>query len=113
MKKVLSIVFFSLVIVALSYVGRFRLPETSLYILVDIYVVFPIIFIIQGVICSNSKKYMIISFLLLSISVMLPISIWYKMNSIIIPLINYLLLGAISAHLKNNLLKIKNKRDDN
>ncbi|WP_143318451.1 hypothetical protein [Clostridium sp. HBUAS56017] len=100
MKKILSIIFSCLFIVTLEYIGRFRVKETSLYILVWIYVVFPSIFILQGVICSNSIKSMIICFSLLSISILIPTYVWYKINGINILIIIYLLLGLIASHLK-------------
>lgn len=109
MKKILSIIFPCILISTLIYVDRFVASETSGYILVWIYFMFPLIFIIQGLVCSNSLKSMTIGFLLSSISVILPISMWYKMGSMIVPVIIYLLLGLIVAHLKNNIHKRKNK----
>lgn len=77
-------------------------PESK-YILLGIYILFPIIFTIQGIICPKAKKFMIIGFLLSSLAVILPISVWYNMGSIITPIIIYLLLGIVSFLISNKI----------
>ncbi len=104
MKKILSTILPSLVIFAFIWFESL-FPENK-YILLGIYLLFPIIFIIQGIICPNSKKYMIIGFLLSSFAVILPISFWYNMGSMITPIIIYLLLGIVSFFLSNIIRKI-------
>lgn len=71
-------------------------PESK-YIVLGIYLFFPIVFIIQGIVCSNSKKNMIIGFLLSSLAVIVPISIMYNMGSLITPVIIYLILGFLAS----------------
>ncbi|WHX97990.1 hypothetical protein [Neobacillus sp. DY30] len=104
MKKILSTILPSLVIFAFIWFDSL-FPESK-YILLGIYLLFPIIFIIQGIICPNSKKYMIIGFLLSSFAVIIPISVWYNMGSMITPVIIYLLLGIVSFFLSNKIRKI-------
>lgn len=103
MKKILSILLPSLLIFIFVLVDS--MFPLSKYILLGIYLFFPLVFIIQGIICSNSMKTMIVGLLLSSAMVMFTISIWYNMSSMIIPVIIYLLLGAISFFLAN-----RNKR---
>lgn len=71
-------------------------PESK-YIVLGVYLIFPIVFIIQGILCSNSKKIMIIGFLLSSLAVIVPISIMYNMGSMITPVIIYLILGLLAS----------------
>jgi len=97
MKKIISIILPSLLIFAFIYYDHFIRGKYSLEIIVGIYALFPIIFIFQGIICStcsNSKSIMIMGFLSSSIAVILPISLWYNMSSIVPALIIYILLGV-------------------
>ena len=93
MKKILSTILPSLLI--FTFIYRDSMFPYSKNIILGIYLLFPIIFIIQGI-CLNSKENMIIGFLLSSVSVILPISIYYNMSSMIPTVIIYLLLGVIS-----------------
>ncbi|NHC42743.1 hypothetical protein G6549_22755 [Bacillus sp. MM2020_1] len=103
MKKILSTILPSMVIFAFIWFDSL-FPENK-YILLGIYLLFPIIFIIQGIICPNSKQYMIIGFLLSSFAVILPISVGYNMGSMITTVIIYLLLGIVSFFLSNKIKK--------
>lgn len=114
MKKILPIILPSLLIFTLVSVDHFMLSEDSLYLVVWVWLAFPIIFIIQGVVCSSSRKSMIIGFLLSSITVIITISKWYNVGSMIIPVIIYTFLGVISFFLskyisKSNILNCKTK----
>lgn len=105
MKKMLSIILPSLLIFTLISIDHFMLSKDSLYLVVWIWLAFPIIFIIQGVICSDSNKSMIIGFLLSAITVMIPVSIWYNVGSMIIPVIIYIVLGVIAFFLSRYVFK--------
>lgn len=81
----------------------------SKWILIGIYILFPIMFITQTIICLKSIKNMLIGFLLLSLSIILPINEWYKMGSIIPAIIIYLLLAGITYSLITVISIIKRK----
>ncbi len=68
----------------------------SKWILIGIYILFPIMFIIQTIISFKSINNMLIGFLLLSLSIILPINQWYKMGSIMPAIIVYLVLSLIT-----------------
>lgn len=103
MKNLFSVIFPSIVIFIFILIDS-MFPESK-YILLGIYLLFPLIFIIQGYICSKLKGSLILGFLLSSIAIILPISIWYNMGSMITPVIIYILLGTLSFFLFN-----KNKK---
>lgn len=107
MKKLLPMILPSLLIFALIGIDHFMGGEDSMKLIVYIYLIFPFIFIVQGIACSKSRNSMLIGFLLSSIAVMLPISLWYKVGSMIIPVIIYLILGVIAFILS----KRKNKKN--
>lgn len=94
MKKLISIILPSLLIFAFTYYDHFMREIYSSVIKFGIYLLFPIVFIFQGVICLNSKSSMIIGFLLSSMALILPISLWYNMSSMIPFIIIYILLGV-------------------
>lgn len=94
MKKILSTILLSLLISIFIFIDSQFFPDSK-NIILGIYIIFPIIFIIQGIISSNSIKTMLIGLLLSSISVMLPIFMWYNMDSMIVPVIIYNLLGIL------------------
>lgn len=73
-------------------------PESK-FILFGIYLLFPLMFIIQGYIYSTSKRILIFGFFLSSIAIILPISIWYNMGSMITPVVIYIILGISSLFL--------------
>lgn len=96
MKKIIPTILPSLLIFSFVYYDHFIRGKDSLAIIAGIYLLFPIVFIFQGVICSNLKSSMIMGFLLSSIAVILPISLWYNMSSVIPAVIIYILLGVIA-----------------
>lgn len=104
MKK---IIFPSLLILIFIFIDS-RFPNSK-YILLGIYILFPIIFIIQGVIYSNSIKSMLIGFLLSSLSIILPIYKWYNMGNMFSPVIIYLSLGIITFFVSKTVNTIKRK----
>lgn len=99
MKKILAMVLPSLLIFV--FIWQDSMNPESKGILLGIYILFPIIFVIQGIICSNSKKEMIIGFLLSSLAIIIPISKWYNVGSMIVPVIIYLFLGTLPVLIIN------------
>ncbi|WP_088013011.1 hypothetical protein [Gottfriedia acidiceleris] len=97
MKNFLATILPSIVLLAFIWIDS-MFPESK-YIILGIYLLFPIIFIIQGIIYSNSKESMIVGFTLSAAAVILPISIWYNLGNIVTPVIIYLLLGMLSFYL--------------
>ncbi|KMT22467.1 hypothetical protein [Clostridium cylindrosporum] len=100
MKKILSTILPSLLIFTFIWIDS-MFPESK-YILLGIYLLFPIIFIIQGIICSSSIRNMIIGCLLSSMAVIIPTSIWYNMTSMVTPVIIYLSLAIFVFAIKQN-----------
>lgn len=102
MKKLVKIIIPSILMLLLIYIWR-----DGKDILNGIYIVFPIMFIISGLICSDFKTELIISFLLLSISFLIPINLLFNMGTCVDLVIIYNLLGCISYFIKS---KIKNRK---
>ncbi|UWD50599.1 hypothetical protein NYR90_19865 (plasmid) [Clostridioides difficile] len=98
MKKILSIVLPSMIIIAITLWGR---AEKN--ILVGLFLLFPIIFVIQGIMYSNFKKELIIGFILSSIAFIVPINLLYNMGSCIDLLIVYNMLGIGSFLVKKKI----------
>ncbi|MGL5651664.1 MAG: hypothetical protein ACRDDE_07905 [Paraclostridium sp.] len=98
MKKILSIMFPSIVILAITLWGR-----ADKNILIGLFLLFPIIFIIQGIMYSNFKKELLLGFLLSSIAFIIPINLWFNMGSCIELLIAYNILGIISFLVKKKV----------
>jgi len=94
MKKVLSTILPSVLIFLFIFIDS-HFPYSK-WILIGIYILFPIMFIIQTIISFKSIKNMLIGFLLLSLSIILPINQWYKMGSIIPAIVVYLILSLIT-----------------
>lgn len=104
MKNLFSVIFPSIVIFIFIWIDS-MFPESK-YILLGIYLLFPLMFIIQGYICLKLKRNLILGFLLSSIAIILPISIWYNMGSVITPVIIYILLGTLPFFLFNKNKKV-------
>lgn len=103
MKKFLAIILPSIIIFTFIWIDS-MIPESK-NILLGIFLLFPLIFIIQGYICSKLKGFLILGFFLSSIAIILPISVWYNMGSMITPVIIYILLGTLSFFLFNKKRK--------
>lgn len=99
MKKLLSIIAPSIIIylVVLSV-----LPNKG--ILLGLYLIVPLIFIIQGIMYSNIKRELIIGFTLSSLSFLISINLFYSMGSCIDLVVFYNVLGIISF-LGKNIIK--------
>ena len=103
MKKILSIILPSVIILAIAWIG-----VANKYILVGLYLLFPIIFIIQGIMYSSLSKELIIGLILSSLGFIVPINLLYNMGSCIEFLVIYNILGIISNIIKNKIIH-KNK----
>lgn len=96
MKKILGMLSPSLIIFVFIFIDN--MYPYSKGIILGIYLFFPVIFIGQGIICSNSIKDTIIGLLLSAIVIIITISIWYNMGSMLIPVIIYFFLGLIASY---------------
>lgn len=75
--------------------------EYSKNILVGIYLFFPLIFIIQGLIVDN-KRDLYWGIGLSAYSIIFSISLFYNMGTVIIPTIIYSALGILAFRFKNH-----------
>lgn len=98
MKKILSVILPSTIILAINFWGR-----ADKNILIGLFLLFPIIFIIQGIMHSDFKKELLIGFILSSIAFIVPINLWFHMGSCIELLIVYNILGIVSFLVKNKI----------
>ncbi|MEG1416800.1 MAG: hypothetical protein RSC49_09410, partial [Clostridium sp.] len=78
------------------------------YIILGIYLIFPLAFIVQGRLLYNSWVDTLIGSVVLVMSIWIPIVIFYNIGSILIPLIIYLVLGFVSVGI-TRFIKSKNK----
>lgn len=97
MKKLLSLFLPGLIIFTFIWVDS-TFPDSK-YIILGIYLLFPLIFIVQGYIYSIFNRILLFGFLLSSIAIILPISSWYNMGSVFYPVIIYIVLGMLSFFL--------------
>lgn len=98
MRKILSIILPGMIILTITLWGR---AEKN--ILVGLFLLFPIIFVIQGIIYSNLKKELLIGFTLSSIAFIVPTNLLYNMGSCIDLLIVYNILGIGSFLVKKKI----------
>ena len=96
MKKIIKIVIPCLTMFLLIYLWR-----DGKDILNGLYVAFPIMYIILGIVCSDLKKELLISLILLSIAFLIPINLWFHMGFCIDYVIIYCILSYISYLIKN------------
>ena len=96
MKKVLSIILPSIIILAITLWGR-----GDKNILECIYLLYPIVFIVQGSMYSDLIKQLLIALVLSSIAFIVPINLWFNMGSCIELLIIYNILAIVSFLIKN------------
>ena len=98
MKRILKIIISSILMLLLIYLWR-----DGKDILNGIYIVFPLMYITLGLICSKIE--LLISLILLSTSFIIPINLMFNMGNCIDLIIIYNLLSATSF-----LIKIKHKK---
>lgn len=95
MKRSISLVLLSFIILFFTYFFR----DNS--ILMGLYLLFPIVFIFQGIIYSNLKKDFLVGISLSSLAFFIPINIWFSMGNCIIFLLIYITMSLISFYFKN------------
>lgn len=100
MKKILKIIVPSILMLILIFLLR-----GGKNILTGIYIIFPIMYIILALICSNFKKELLISLILTSASFLVFINLWYKMGSCIDLALIYNALGFITFLIKRKIIK--------
>ena len=102
MKKIIKIIFPSILMLFLIFLWR-----DGKDILNGIYIFFPIIYISNSLIYSHIKE-LILSLILLAISFLIPINLWFHMGSCVGLLIFYSILSGISFFIKK---LIENRKD--
>ncbi|MBQ3020697.1 MAG: hypothetical protein IJD92_00555 [Bacilli bacterium] len=102
MKRVFKIIIPSILMILLIYLWK-----DSKDILNGIYIVFPLIYMILGLICFDFKFELLISLILLSISFLIPINLMFNMGNCIDLMIIYNILSIITFLIK---IKIKHKK---
>ena len=100
MKKIIKIISPSVLMLLLIILWR-----DGKDILNGLYVAFPIMYIILGIMCSDLKKELLISLILLSIAFLIPINLWFHMGSCIDLVIIYNTLSVISYLIKSKIKK--------
>ena len=91
MKKITSMFLPSIIILSFTFLSR-----NDKNILIGLFLLFPIIFIIQGIIYSDLKEQLPIGFLLSSLAFIIPINLLFHMGSCIELLVIYNILGIIN-----------------
>ena len=102
MKRVIKIILPSILMLLLIYLMR-----NGKDIIVGIYLIFPIIYIMLGI--MYQKKQLLITQLLITISFLIPINLLFHMGSCIDIAFIYNILSIISYLLKNKIKMCYNK----
>ena len=102
MKRIIKIIVPSVLMLLLIYLWR-----DDKDILNGIYIFFPIIYISNSLIYSHIKE-LILSLILLAISFLIPINLWFHMGSCVGLVIFYSILSGISFFIKK---LIENRKD--
>ena len=100
MKKIIKIISPSVLMLLLIILWR-----DGKDILNGLYVAFPIMYIILGIVCSDLKKELLISLILLSLTFLIPINLWFHMGTCIDLVIIYNTLSVISYLIKGKIKK--------
>jgi len=100
MKKALKIVIPCILMLALTYLMR-----NEKDILLGLFIVFPILYIAIGIICSDFVKEFLVSILLLSLAFLIPINIFYNMGTCIELALIYIMLAIVSYFIKSMIVK--------
>lgn len=99
MNKIIKTFIPSILIFILAYIGR----HNKDLILTEIYILFPIIYIINGII--NKKAELLVSSILLSLAFLIPVNIWFNMGSCLDLVIIYNIISFIAYLAKNKIKK--------
>lgn len=107
--SILKIIIPSCIVFAATY-----LLQGGKDILNAIFFIFPLIFILIGIVCSKIKFELILSLTITSFSFIIPIEIFYNMAGNFQTLIIYNILAIISYFIKIKVknLKLSNKKVD-
>ena len=100
MKKIIKVFFPSVLMLMLIFLWR-----DGKDILNGIYIAFPIIYIVLGVISSDIKSELLISLILISITFLIPINLMFNMGTCIDLVIIYTILSCISYFIKRKIKK--------
>ena len=102
MKKLLPIFLPSLLIFTFCFIDNFT-PESK-QIVLAIYLYFPLIYIIQGMLLKT-KIHLLIGFILSTISILISSILFYNIGSLFTPIIIYLIFGGLSYSLSRKFNK--------
>ena len=100
MKKILKIIIPSMLMLLLIYIWR-----DGKDILNGLYIAFPLMYIILGIISSDIKKELLLNLVLLSITFLIPINLWFNMGTCIDLVIIYNILSIFSYLIKKKICK--------
>lgn len=100
MKRILKIIITSMLMLLLIYIWR-----DGKDILNGLYIAFPLMYIILGIISSDIKKELLLSLVLLSITFLIPINLWFNMGTCIDLVIIYNILSIFSYLIKKKICK--------
>ena len=100
MKKIIKVFFPSVIMLMLIFLWR-----DGKDILNGIYIAFPIIYIVLGIISSDIKSELLISLILISITFLIPINLMFNMGTCIDLVIIYTILSCISYFIKRKIKK--------
>lgn len=101
MKRIIKIIVPSMLMLSLIYIWR-----DGKDILNGIYIVFPLMYITLGLICSDFKIELLVSLILLSVSFLIPINLCFNMGNCIDLVFFYNILSSVCYLIKK---KLKNK----
>ena len=105
MKKILKIIFPSVLMLILTYLLR-----GGKDILNGLFIIFPLMYILLGLIYSNLKKELLISLFLTSLAFLIQINLYFNMGFCIDLVIFYNILSIICYFIKLKIKQTRNKR---
>jgi len=100
MKRIMKITISSILMILLIYIWK-----DGKDILNGLYIAFPLMYIILGIISSDTKKELLLSLILLSITFLIPINLWFNMGTCIDLVIIYNILSIFSYLIKKKICK--------
>ena len=104
MKKLISVV--KIVLPALILLILAFALQGGKRILDGIYIIFPLIYVLQGVFLSRSKLQFVLGVLLSDVAFLIGVNLWYHMGSCIDLAVIYTVLGLIAYIIKNIVKKL-------
>lgn len=104
MKRILKILLPGAIMVSLVFCMR-----GGKDILTGLYIVFPILYIAAGVVCSGFTRELLPCLLLTSIAFLIPVNCWFHMGSCVDLTLIYIALGCISHWFKARMLNRRTK----